>query len=219
MLYRPIRQLADRFNVLQMGIVNSDRVFKLLAREDGIEPTVSGEANQLVKGAIEFQNVWFAYNDEEWVLKDVSFRVEPGEAIAFVGPTGAGKSTIINLLNRFYEHQKGRILIDGVDIGEFPTDVLRTHIGIVLQDVFLFSDSLRNNVTLYAQGVDQRKLDGAADAVGASDFISKLPGRVGSKRPRTRGDALGGATTTHCLHAGLFGATGGFGVGRSDLQH
>lgn len=175
MLYRPIRQLADRFNVLQMGIVNSDRVFKLLAREDGIEPTVSGEANQHVKGAIEFQNVWFAYNDEEWVLKDVSFQVEPGEAIAFVGPTGAGKSTIINLLNRFYEHQKGRILIDGVDIKSYPTEVLRTHIGIVLQDVFLFSDSLRNNVTLYAKGVDQIKLDGAAEAVGASDFISKLP--------------------------------------------
>lgn len=175
MLYRPIRQLADRFNVLQMGIVNSDRVFKLLAREEGIEPTVAGRDDLRVKGAIEFQNVWFAYNDEEWVLKDVSFRVEPGEAIAFVGPTGAGKSTIINLLNRFYEHQKGRILIDGMDIEEFPTDVLRTHIGIVLQDVFLFSDSLRNNVTLYAQGVDQIKLDEAAEAVGASDFIAKLP--------------------------------------------
>jgi len=119
MLYRPIRQLADRFNVLQMGIVNSDRVFKLLAREERIEDMGMARAPEQpiqLRGAIEFENVWFAYTDEEWVLEDVSFRVEPGESVAFVGPTGAGKSTIINLLNRFYVHQKERILIDGKPI-------------------------------------------------------------------------------------------------------
>ncbi len=178
MLYRPIRQLADRFNVLQMGIVNSDRVFKLLAREERIEasgsPVESREPLEL-RGAIEFEHVWFAYTDEEWVLEDVSFRVEPGESVAFVGPTGAGKSTIINLLNRFYIHQKGRILIDGKPIESYPLQVLRQHIGIVLQDVFLFSDTLRNNVTLYAEGFDDDRLDAAAQAVGADAFIAKLP--------------------------------------------
>ena len=178
MLYRPIRQLADRFNVLQMGIVNSDRVFKLLVREERIEATeASAESLQPIelRGAIEFEHVWFAYTDEEWVLEDVSFRVEPGESVAFVGPTGAGKSTIINLLNRFYVHQKGRILIDGKPIESYPLQALRQHIGIVLQDVFLFSDTLRNNVTLYAEGFDDERLDAAAQAVGADAFIAKLP--------------------------------------------
>lgn len=177
MLYRPIRQLADRFNVLQMGIVNSDRVFKLLGKTDGIEEALDEEAGArpTLRGAIEFENVWFAYKGEEWVLKDVSFRVEPGESIAFVGPTGAGKSTIINLLNRFYVHQKGRILIDGQPIETLPLLTLRQNIGIVLQDVFLFSDSLKNNVTLYADGYTPEQLDRAAEAVGALEFISKLP--------------------------------------------
>ena len=178
MLYRPIRQLADRFNVLQMGIVNSDRVFRLLAREERIEATeASAESLQPIelRGAIEFEHVWFAYTDEEWVLEDVSFRVEPGESVAFVGPTGAGKSTIINLLNRFYVHQKGRILIDGKPIESYPLQALRQHIGIVLQDVFLFSDTMRNNVTLYAEGFDDERLDAAAQAVGADAFIAKLP--------------------------------------------
>lgn len=177
MLYRPIRQLADRFNVLQMGIVNSDRVFKLLGKTDGIETELGDDqpTHPPLRGAIEFDHVWFAYKDEEWVLKDVSFKVEPGESIAFVGPTGAGKSTIINLLSRFYVHQKGRILIDGQPIGELPLLTLRQNIGIVLQDVFLFSDSLRNNVTLYAGGYSEKQLNQAAEAVGALDFISKLP--------------------------------------------
>jgi ATP-binding cassette subfamily B protein len=177
MLYRPIRQLADRFNVLQMGIVNSDRVFKLLGKTEGIEAELADDmpAHPPLRGAIEFENVWFAYTDEEWVLKDVSFRVEPGESVAFVGPTGAGKSTIINLLNRFYVHQKGRILIDGYPIEEVPLLALRQNIGIVLQDVFLFSDSLRNNVTLYADGYSEAQLNQAAEAVGALDFITKLP--------------------------------------------
>ena len=192
MLYRPIRQLADRFNVLQMGIVNSDRVFKLLAREEAMEDqgqfTEESEVLQL-RGSIEFENVWFAYSDEEWVLEDVSFRIEAGESVAYVGPTGAGKSSVINLLNRFYIHQKGRILIDGRPIETYSLPALRQHIGIVLQDVFLFSDTLRNNVTLYADGVEQHRLDAAAKAVGADGFIRKLPEGWG-QNVRERGEVL-----------------------------
>tara|TARA_B100000963_G_C22634829_1_gene677004 strand:- start:188 stop:1966 length:1779 start_codon:yes stop_codon:yes gene_type:complete len=192
MLYRPIRQLADRFNVLQMGIVNSDRVFKLLAREEAMEDqgqfTEESEVLQL-RGSIEFENVWFAYSDEEWVLEDVSFRIEAGESVAYVGPTGAGKSSVINLLNRFYIHQKGRILIDGRPIETYSLPALRQHIGIVLQDVFLFSDTLRNNVTLYADGVEQHRLDAAAKAVGADEFIRKLPEGWG-QNVRERGELL-----------------------------
>ena len=174
MLYRPIRQLADRFNVLQMGIVNSDRVFKLLAKDDRIEDSATVPFDDS-RGEIEFDGVWFAYQDEEWVLKDVSFHIRPGETIAFVGPTGAGKSTIINLLSRFYEHQRGTIRIDGRDIAAIPLESLRKHIGIVLQDVFLFSDSLRNNVTLYDAEVKEPELEAAAVAVGADEFIRQLP--------------------------------------------
>ena len=148
MLYRPIRQLADRFNVLQMGIVNSDRVFKLLAKEEGLEDP-DGDDFHVFQGTIEFEHVWFAYEEEQWVLEDVSFRIEAGQMVAFVGATGAGKSTIINLLTRFYAHQKGTIRIDGVDISTIPIRRLRSQVGVVLQDVFLFSDDLINNVTMY----------------------------------------------------------------------
>lgn len=174
MLYRPIRQLADRFNVLQMGIVNSDRVFKLLAKEEGMMDP-KGEATSEFKGEIEFENVWFAYEDEDWVLEDVSFKIEIGQKVAFVGATGAGKSTIINLLTRFYAHQKGVIRIDGIDIETLPLSMLRRQVGVVLQDVFLFSDDLVNNVTMYDRGYAQADLDAAAKAVGADEFIARLP--------------------------------------------
>jgi len=175
MLYRPIRQLADRFNVLQMGIVNSDRVFKLLQSDERIADDSKTWEPWEVQGEIEFEDVWFAYEGESWVLKSVSFHIRPGEAVAFVGATGAGKSTIINLINRFYEHQKGTIRIDGRDIKSIPLKELRQHIGIVLQDVFLFSDSLRNNVTLYDDRYSEADLVAAAEAVGAADFIAQLP--------------------------------------------
>ena len=179
MLYRPIRQLADRFNVLQMGIVNADRVFKLLDRDDSIaEP-----ASPLVpswKGEIVFDDVWFAYVDKEdgtpdWVLRGVSFSVQPGERVAFVGATGAGKSSIVNLISRFYEFQKGRITIDGVDIRDIPVDVLRGQIGVVLQDVFLFSGSLRENVRLHDQDITDDQIWEAIGAVGAERFVERLP--------------------------------------------
>ena len=174
MLYRPIRQLADRFNVLQMGIVNSDRVFKLLAKDEGMEDP-KGQSSYAFKGKIEFENVWFAYEGEQWVLEDVSFQIKAGQKVAFVGATGAGKSTIINLLTRFYAHQKGSIRIDGIDISTIPLHVLRNEVGVVLQDVFLFSDDLINNVTMYKTGYDQSDLDAAAEAVGADEFIARLP--------------------------------------------
>ena len=179
MLYRPIRQLADRFNVLQMGIVNADRVFKLLDRDDSI----ADPASPLVpswKGEIVFDDVWFAYVDKEdgmpdWVLRGVSFSVQPGERVAFVGATGAGKSSIVNLISRFYEFQKGRNTIDGVDIRDIPVDVLRGQIGVVLQDVFLFSGSLRENVRLHDQDITDDQIWEAIAAVGAERFVERLP--------------------------------------------
>ncbi len=174
MLYRPIRQLADRFNVLQMGIVNSERVFKLLAKDERIPDT--GQAKEWsLKGEIRFDSVWFAYEEEQWVLQDVSFHIPAGQMVAFVGATGAGKSTIINLLTRFYTYQKGTITIDGVDICDIPLANLRRHIGVVMQDVFLFSDNLINNVTLHDKRFTQDQLAEAADVVGATDFIAQLP--------------------------------------------
>ena len=179
MLYRPIRQLADRFNVLQMGIVNADRVFKLLDRDDSIAEPASPVIPSW-KGEIVFDDVWFAYVDKEdgtpdWVLRGVSFSVQPGERVAFVGATGAGKSSIVNLISRFYEFQKGRITIDGVDICDIPVDVLRGQIGVVLQDVFLFSGSLRENVRLHDQDITDDQIWEAIRAVGAERFVERLP--------------------------------------------
>lgn len=179
MLYRPIRQLADRFNVLQMGIVNADRVFKLLDRDDSI-PEPDQPESPSWKGEIAFENVWFAYVDKEdgspdWVLRGVSFVVKPGERVAFVGATGAGKSSIVNLISRFYEFQKGRITIDGVDIRNIPVDELRSQIGVVLQDVFLFSGSLRENVTLHDDNITDDAIWEAIGMVGAEGFVERLP--------------------------------------------
>ncbi len=175
MLYRPIRQLADRFNILQMGMVGSERVFKVIDTDAEIEDIGEIPAND-IKGSIEFRKVWFAYKDEDYVLKDLSFKIAPGEKVAFVGATGAGKSSVVNLLNRFYEFQKGDIYIDGINIREYDLVSLRTHIGVVLQDVFLFSDSILNNITLGNQAISREEVIKAAKAVGAHDFIMRLPG-------------------------------------------
>lgn len=175
MLYRPIRQLADRFNVLQMGIVNSERVFKVFDTDERMTNEGTKEVGHF-KGDIEFKNVWFAYNDEDWVLKDVSFKVKAGETLAFVGATGAGKSSVINLLSRFYEFQKGEITIDGTPLRELSIDCIRDNIAVVLQDVFLFSDSIRNNITLNNPDITNEELIEASKVVGAYDFIKRLPG-------------------------------------------
>jgi len=175
MLYRPIRQLADRFNTLQMGMVSSDRVFKVLDTESSISDNGTKGTSDL-KGNIEFKNVCFAYNDEDWVLKNISFKINKGESLALVGATGAGKSSIINLLGRYYEINKGEIFIDDTNINELKLKELRKFMSIVLQDVFLFSDSIMNNITLYNENITEEAVIDAAKKVGAHDFISKLPG-------------------------------------------
>ncbi|WP_323757465.1 ABC transporter ATP-binding protein [Roseivirga sp.] len=176
MFFRPIRMIADRFNTLQMGIVSSNRIFTLLDSDENItdEGTYMPEK---FKGDVKFKNVWFAYNEEEYVLKDISFHVKEGETIALVGATGAGKSSVINLLSRFYEINKGRIEIDGHDLKEYDLSALREKIGVVLQDVFLFSDTIRQNITLGNPDISDEKIQEAAALVGAKKFIERLPGK------------------------------------------
>lgn len=174
LLFRPIRQLADKFNTLQMGVVASERVFKVLDTNEIIVNNGT-ESAENIKGVIDFKNVCFAYNDENWILKNISFRVKQGETVALVGATGAGKSSIINLLNRFYEYNKGSIVIDEKDVREYEVSSLRKNIGVVLQDVFLFSDTILNNITLNNSDITEEQVVQAAKIVGAHDFISKLP--------------------------------------------
>ena len=175
MLYRPIRQLADRFNTLQMGMVSSERVFKVLDTDSSIENQGDFKKEKL-DGAIEFKNVWFAYVDDDYVLRDVSFEVQPGETVAFVGATGSGKTSTINLLGRFYEFQKGEIRVDGEVIQRFDLENLRKNMAVVLQDVFLFSDTILNNITLNSPEISKEAVIEASKKVGAHEFISKLPG-------------------------------------------
>ena len=175
MLYRPIRQLADRFNTLQMGMVSSERVFKVLDTDSSIENQGDFKKEKL-DGAIEFKNVWFAYVDDDYVLRDVSFEVQPGETVAFVGATGSGKTSTINLLGRFYEFQKGEIRVDREVIQRFDLENLRKNMAVVLQDVFLFSDTILNNITLNSPEISKEAVIEASKKVGAHEFISKLPG-------------------------------------------
>ena len=177
MFFRPIRMIADRYNTLQMGIVSSSRILSLIDSEEHIQNTGTHNIDHL-EGKIEFNKVWFAYTDEEYVLKDISISIQPGETIALVGATGAGKSSIINLLNRFYEINKGNIIVDGRDLSEYELGSLRTNIGVVLQDVFLFSDTIFNNISLNNPEVTEEMVWHAADLVGARKFIERLPGKL-----------------------------------------
>ncbi|QEC53967.1 ATP-binding cassette subfamily B protein [Anseongella ginsenosidimutans] len=175
MLFRPIRELADRFNTLQMGMVSAERIFKVLDTKEQT-PDTGQHAPSRVEGAIRFDKVWFAYTDEQYVLKDISFSVKPGETLALVGATGAGKSSVINLLNRFYEINKGTIEIDGKNIREYKLESLRSSIATVLQDVFLFSDTVSNNISIRNPEISLERMAQAAREVGADNFIRKLPG-------------------------------------------
>ena len=175
LFFRPIRQLADRFNTLQMGIVSTDRILKLLDSDDYAANEGTHEPEH-VKGKVEFKNVWFAYKEEEYVLKDINFHMNEGETIAFVGATGAGKSSVINLLSRFYDINKGEILIDDIDVHEYELTALRRNIGVVLQDVFLFSDTIENNITLGNPKITHEQIVEAAKLVGVHEFIERLPG-------------------------------------------
>lgn len=175
MLFRPIRQLADKFNTLQMGMVGADRIFKVLDTDE--VATDDGKlAPAVLQGEIEFNNVWFAYNDENWVLKDINFHIKPGETLALVGATGAGKSSTINILNRFYDIGRGEVKVDGRDIREYKVDYLRSKIATVIQDVFLFTDTIGNNISLNNEDITREEIIAAAKDVGAHEFIERLPG-------------------------------------------
>jgi ATP-binding cassette subfamily B protein len=178
MLFRPIRELADKFNTLQMGMVSSERVFKVLDTKENIEDNGTFESPEL-RGDIEFKNVWLAYKNEDFVLKDVSFKVCKGETLALVGATGSGKTSIINLLSRFYEFNKGEILVDGTEIRSYDRTFLRRNIAVVLQDVFLFSDSIYKNITLGNEDISRETVIQAAKEFGAHAFISNLPDQYG----------------------------------------
>lgn len=175
LLFRPIRQLADKFNTLQMGMVGADRIFRVLDTDEVAVNTGTLKPAGLL-GRIEFKNVWFAYNDENWVLKNINFHVERGKTLALVGATGAGKSSTINILNRFYEIGKGNVTIDGVDIREYDVSYLRSHIATVIQDVFLFTDTIGNNISLNNPEITREQVIAAAKNVGAHEFIERLPG-------------------------------------------
>ena len=174
--FEPINDLAKKYTTISSAVVSTDRIFELLDDQSQLEDTVSGKPVRDVRGRVEFQHVWFAYNDENWVLKDVSFTIEPGQSVAFVGTTGAGKSTIISLISRFYTIQKGRILLDGQDINELSLEQLRRHVAVVLQDVFLFSGSIAENIRLGNHEITDEQIARALHMACADTFIAQLPG-------------------------------------------
>jgi ATP-binding cassette, subfamily B, multidrug efflux pump len=173
-IFRPLRVIADKFNVIQMGMVASERVFKVLDNEDVIT-TEGNYAPTTIKGGVEFKNVSFAYVEDQYVLKNISFSVEPGETIALVGHTGSGKTSIISLLNRLYHIQKGEIKIDGVKVEDYKLETLRSKIGVVLQDVFLFSGTVLENITLRNPSIKKEQVIEAAKMIGVHEFIMSLP--------------------------------------------
>ncbi len=174
LLFRPVRMLADKFNTLQMGLVAADRVFDVLDDQSIIEDKGTIVA-QNIKGKVEFEDVSFAYDDENYVLNNVSFTLNPGETLAIVGSTGSGKSTIINILNRFYEIQSGNIKVDGVNAKDYTLDSLRKSVSMVLQDVFLFNGTVLENITLRDKSIDRAKVIAASKQIGAHVFIEALP--------------------------------------------
>ena len=177
LIFRPLRVIADKFNVLQMGMVSSERVFKVLDNDDFIVPSIRDAHDPTyIKGKIEFEDVVFGYSPANPVLKNVSFTVKPGETVAIVGHTGSGKTTIISLLNRLYHIQQGAITIDDIKIEEYKLETLRKNIGVVLQDVFLFSGSIIDNITLRNPDISREKVIEAAKMIGMHDFIMRLPG-------------------------------------------
>lgn len=175
LFFRPIRAIADRFNNIQMGIVAADRIFKLIDDVDNIEKTTDVAAPTL-NGDVKFNHVWFAYQNEEWVLRDVSFHLPEGKTMAIVGATGSGKTTIASLVNQLYQQQKGDILLDDINIQSLNITSVRQQIALVLQDVFLFSGSVKDNIRLHNDDIDIQKMIDAARSIGAYEFIEKLPG-------------------------------------------
>jgi len=179
--YRPVRDLAEKYNILQSSMASSERIFNLLDTKPEIVSKLSTLPDTSFAGRIEFNNVWFAYNNEDWVLKDVSFTVEPGEKVAVVGATGAGKTSLVSLLFRFYDYQKGSIKIDGVDIKDWDIEHLRSHLGLVLQDVFLFTGDYASNVRLRDKDISDKTVKQALHRVGFDRFLSGQPDGINTE--------------------------------------
>jgi len=189
MFFRPIRDLSEKYNIMQTAMASSERIFKLMDNKTFVNNPENPLALNEVRGDIEFKNVWFAYNDNEFILKNISFRINRGETAAIVGATGAGKTSIINTLTRFYDIQKGSILVDGIDISNIDKRELRKHISIVLQDIFLFSGTIKSNISMSNDEIPEEKLSRAAETVGADKFIQQLP-RKYAETVKERGSTL-----------------------------
>lgn len=179
--FQPVFDMSEKYDILQAAMASSERIFMLLDTDEKIKDPKNPLPLARVKGEIEFKNVWFAYNGDDWVLKDVSFHVKPGETVAFVGATGAGKTSIISLLSRFYEIQRGQILIDGIDIKNVSQQELRRHIGTVMQDVFIFTGDIKSNIRLNNNSITDEEVEEAARYVNADSFIRSLPGSFDAK--------------------------------------
>jgi ATP-binding cassette subfamily B protein len=176
MFFRPLQDLSEKFNIIQAAMASSERIFGLLDTPERInDPVDPTRFEDRFRGEVVFDDVWFAYDEDEWVLRGVDFTIKPGESVAFVGHTGAGKTTIISLVSRFYDVQKGTVKIDGVDVKDYDQVELRRHVGIVLQDPFLFSGTIRSNITLGDDSIPQEQVEEAARFVNAHGFISRLP--------------------------------------------
>lgn len=187
--FHPISDLSEKFGILQEAIAASERIFGLLGTKSAIVSPINAKSVMEIKGDISFNNVWFAYNEHDYVLKDISFKVKQGESIAFVGATGSGKTSIINILNRFYDIEKGSIYVDGIDIREFDLQNLRRHVGVVQQDVFLFSGSIMDNIRLGNKEITLEQVKEAAQFVNADKFIDKLPDKY-YQEVKERGQTL-----------------------------
>lgn len=189
MFFRPIRDLSEKYNIMQTAMASSERIFKLLDNQTIIKNPDHPVELDNVKGGIEFKNVWFAYNGDEYVLKDISFNINPGETVAIVGHTGAGKTSIINTFTRFYDINKGKILLDGIEIEKLDKKELRKYISMVLQDVFLFSGTIKSNINLYDDNISDEQVIEAARIVGADKFIETLPDKY-DEEVKERGATL-----------------------------
>lgn len=187
--YRPIRDLAEKYNILQNSMASSERIFRLLDSEPAILDLPQARTPEDFSGKIEFENVWFSYKDDEWVLRDLSFTVDPGQTVAIVGATGAGKTSLVSLLFRFYEYQRGSIKVAGVDLKDWPRDELRRHLALVLQDVYLFSGDFTTNVRLRDEGISEEQVESALSRVGLDRFLEDLPDGIHTE-VKERGSTL-----------------------------